>query len=364
VVLHNNLQERQQKVFVGLDIGYGDEHTATSLVDEVSDYVNLIILGSLELTRNTQALTRVCEYIYQKGLYFIVFISFAEEGLLPPRGPDPDFFVEANERWEERFLGVYVFDEPGGKEIDRVHSVDLTGSQTYSEAAIFYTSHLGFFLENTTQYYLPAEFTKFTSDYALYWFDYLAGYDVIFSEYVGENSREIATSLCRGAAKTLNKDWGVMITWSDLDSFVQNPNLLYDDMLLAYQNGAKYIIVFNSPGNFTPPTEYGTLTQQHLDNMQAFWNTIKNRPSIDFYPANIAYVLPRDYGFGFRRLDDNIWGIWEADALSPKILADVNELIQIHGLDLDIVYETKIGNQPIDLPYDRLIFWNGTIIQK
>lgn len=75
-------------------------------------------------------------------------------------------------------------------------------------------------------------------------------------------------------------------------------------------------------------------------------------------------LLPKDYGFGFRGPDDNIWGIWEADELSPKILLDINELIQIHGLDLDIVYETKIDNQPIGLPYDYLIFWNGTIIQK
>ena len=119
-----------------------------------------------------------------------------------------------------------------------------------------------------------------------------------------------------------------------------------------------------APQNNPAPTEYGTLTPQHLENMRAFWNSIQSLPSVDLYPANTAYVLPRDYGFGFRRSDDKIWGIWEADLLSPKILSDINQLIQIHGLDLDIVYETEIENQPIDLPYDRLIFWNGTIIQK
>ena len=33
----------RSEVFIGMDIGYGDEQTAIRLVDEAADYVNLIV---------------------------------------------------------------------------------------------------------------------------------------------------------------------------------------------------------------------------------------------------------------------------------------------------------------------------------
>ena len=43
----------------------------------------------------------------------------------------------------------------------------------------------------------------FTSDYALYWFDYLGGYDAVFAQLggtAGANSKIQQIALCRGAA--------------------------------------------------------------------------------------------------------------------------------------------------------------------
>jgi len=352
-------------IYVGLDIGYGDEQTALEQIDKIASYVNLIVLGSLDLTRDTEKLTRVCDYIYQKGLHFIIYVGFGEEAEAPPRGPDSGFFISSVEKYGEKFLGVYLFDEVGGKLVDGGHSINVSVGETYSDAAILYTHHLNYFLGNVTEYYAPAQFTLYTSDYALYWYDYLSGYDVVFTEYVGNQSRQIATGLCRGAAKSLNKEWGVIITWStNLKPFVENPEQLYNDMVLAYQNGAKYIIIFNSPGNFTPPTEYGTLTSEHFEKMKQFWIYAHTEPSVEPYPANTAFVLPRDYGFGFRGPEDAIWGKWEADNLAPQIWEDVQRLLETHELSLDIVFETLITDAPVDLPYDKLIFWNGTIIQK
>ena len=351
----------KSEVFFGVDIGYGDEETAISLVDEVASYVNLIILGSLDVTIDTEALTRVCDHIFEKGLHFIVFVAFAKEGYVPPQGPDPQFFMRAIDRWGDKFLGVYIFDEAGGKLIDGEIYQSLVFAQSYSEAAIIHTHHLNYFIGNTTDYYAPAEFKVFTSDYALYWYDYIAGYDVVFTEFVGNNSRAIAAGLCRGAAKTLNKEWGVIITWTQTpDFFVQNPDQIYVDMVIAYENGAKYIVVFNSPGNFTAPSEYGILTPQHLEKMRDFWNYLNTQQSVGNFPANKAYVLPRDYGFGFRGPEDKIWGKWEADSLSAKVWNDVNQLFQTNTVYLDIIYETQIADTPIILPYEELIFWNGT----
>ena len=58
------------------------------------------------------------------------------------------------------------------------------------------------FLNNSTK--------VFTSDYGLYWFDYLSGYDVVLGQ-VGWNltlNQQIA--LIRGAATMQNKSWGVV----------------------------------------------------------------------------------------------------------------------------------------------------------
>jgi hypothetical protein len=352
-------------IFVGLSIGYGDEQTALEQIDKVASYVNLIILGSLDVTTDTKILTRVCDHIYQKGLNFILYVAFGGAEDAPPRGPNSQFFINAKAKYGDKFLGVYLFDEVGGKLMDGAHSINVTDAKTYTDAAILYTHHLNFYLGNVSNYYAPAQFPLYTSDYALYWYDYLSGYDTVFTEYIGNQSRQIATGLCRGAAKALGKEWGVIITWSGQpEPFVENPDQLYSDMVLAYQNGAKYITVFNSPGNFTPPTRYGTLTPEHFEKMQQFWNYAHLEPPADPYPAKTAFVLPRDYGYGFRGQDDKIWGKWKADSLSPQIWNDVQELLKIHVLSLDIVYETKIANENINLPYNRLIFWNGTIIQK
>lgn len=62
--------------------------------------------------------------------------------------------------------------------------------------------------------------------------------------------------------------------------------------------------------------------------------------------------------------DDGIWGKWEADSIAPQIWEDAQALLETHILDLDIVYETRIADMPIKLPYDKSIFWNDTILQK
>jgi hypothetical protein len=74
-------------------------------------------------------------------------------------------------------------------------------------------------------------------------------------------------------------------------------------------------------------------------------------------------VLPRDYGYGFRGPNDKIWGKWE-DPLSSRVWNDVNNLLPTYMLNLDVVYETETVDLPINLPYDKLIFWNGTINEK
>jgi hypothetical protein len=371
----NLLPKTTQEVYVGIDIGYGDETTVFRIVNQVCDYVNLIVLGSLQVTSNTTKLTSVCDYLFQKDISFIVFVAYAKMGSLPPQGPGPQFFQMASQRWGSRFLGAYIFDEPGGKQMDynlSNPSKPVSAASNYTDAAEKYVYIINDALVNITGYYKPAHLKLFTSDYALYWFDYAAGYDVVFGEFGSSqggpgSSRAITMALCRGAARAQNKDWGTIITWvTPNPPYLEDANLLYKDMVTAYQNGAKYIVVFDSPGNNTELTQYGILTNQQLYSIQRFWNYEKMGNHPTEFPAENAYVLPKDYGFGFRMPSDYIWGqgLWGPDELTPKIWNDTNSLVIPNNLKFDITFETKFDDTPIIPPYKNLIFWNGTTTER
>ena len=357
------------QLYLGIDVAYDDEENVYKVAEAVKGYVNLIILGSLAVTTDMAKLTRVCDYLYQRDFYFIIYVGFAlgvsQPPYLPPQGPDSNFFLDGAERWSDKLLGAYLFDEAGGKYIDLTTAAELPYVKSYSEAAKNFVSHTNYFIENYSTYYGSPILRKFTSDYAVYWYDYLAGYDVVFSEFVGNQSRQMTVALCRGAAKSMGKDWGVMITWKYAQPpFVEEPLQLLHDMILAYKNGARYINVFNSPANNSATTEYGILTQEHLSIIRAFWYYTKLCPFTEEFPAENAYLLPTDYGYGFRGPNDKIWGAFGPDALSAVIWNATNSLIQTYGMQLDIVYENKTDNEPIMLPYKRLIYWNGTIVEK
>ena len=77
--------------------------------------------------------------------------------------------------------------------------------------------------------YAPSDFQLFTADYALYWFDYLAGYDVVLAEFGWNYSRQINVALNRGAATIQNKDWGVIVTWTyNNPPYIGSGEELYD----------------------------------------------------------------------------------------------------------------------------------------
>lgn len=357
----------EPEVFVGVDVAYGDETAVYSIADAVAGYANLIILGSLNVTMNTTKLTTVCDYLYQKGFYFIVYVGFAKVGYLPPQGPAPTFFEMAQSRWQGKFLGAYMFDEVGGKQLDtRSAERPVPEANNNSDAAIHYVLGVGPYLPLYKQvYYQAPSMRLYSSDYALYWFDYLCGYDTIFCEFVGNQSRQVAVALTRGAATSQCKQWGAIVTFGScggISSCLENAPELYDDMMLAWQNGAKYIVVFDTPLNNTG-TPYGDLTQEHLDTVHSFWDYTQShkQPQTE---VDTAYVLPADYGYGFRGPTDTIWGLWPADALSAKIWNDTNTLLATYGTNLDIVYDNRTDGVPSYLPYKTLIYWNGTSTQK
>jgi hypothetical protein len=342
-----------QEFFVGVEFAYGDASDLKDLVDKVKNYTNLFVIGSLEISFNQTTLNETCDYIVDAGLHFIVLFTDSTKYSYSIF----DWMEDAKQKYGDKFLGVYRFDEPGGNQLDQGSSAIVNSSTSYAEAAARFTGIWKLHID----YYLNYSQRLFTADYGLYWFDYKAGYTTVFAEFGWNFSRQLHIALCRGAARAQNKTWGAIVTWTYTDApYIETGAQLYDDLLLAYNAGAKYAVVFSYP---TIEGRYGILAEEHFDALQSFWNHIKsNRPSLVVdEEVKTAYVLPRDYGFGFRRRDDTIWGLWPADELSAKVWNDVKTLMDRYDASFDIVHDEPEFTDAIKKRYDRLIFWNETV---
>lgn len=345
--------------FVGVEFAYDENagnleslvYDLKALVDKVKDYTNLFVIGSLEITFNQTALNEACDYVVNSGLHLIVF--FTDSEMYDYR--IFNWMVEAKQKYGDKFLGVYRYDEPGGKQLDQGSEVLIKSGANYSDVAANYTNVLNIILD----YYMDYTDKVFTADYGLYWFDYKAGYTTVFAEFGWNHSRPLHIGLCRGAAKAHNKNWGAIITWEYTDApYIESGEELYDDMILAYKTGAKYVVVFDYP-KIGP---YGLLDKEHFDALKDFWNYVHSNPQEHgVIQGEAAYVLPQDYGFGFRSPEDKIWGLWNADDLAQKVWADANTLIDQYGSRLDIVYDDAETIGAVKSRYDRLFFWNETI---
>lgn len=345
------------EVLVGVDVAFDNVTEIRSIVDEIGPYTNLIIIGSTGITYNVTKLDEVCQYVVDKGLRFMIYMHPQDS----PAGVSiqREWVTDAKTRWGESFVGLYAFDEPGGRQLDNsTYRVFNETATNFTDAANKFTDTLmNDFLKHAIKEIINRDLPLFTSDYALYWFDYKAGYDTVFAEFGWNYSRQLNIALCRGAASVLGKEWGVMITWTYTQPpYLESGKRLYYDLVFAYENGAKYILIFDTNDNYT----HGTLREEHLAALKEFWEYIKDNPrTVSQVDERVAYVLPKDYGYGFRGPNDKIWGLWEADDLSLDISTDLGSLIEKYRRNLDIIYDDELGVNNLKY-YSELVFWNGT----
>jgi hypothetical protein len=344
-------------LYFGVDVAFGSIAATEQLIDNISSYTNFFVIGCSE-NYNLTRLTIISQYVYDKGLSFIVYTD-------TPRYPSAQWLTYAENNYGNSFLGLYYYDEPGGRQLDQsyptISAADIdVEKENYSEVASMYINDENWFLRSgpyaiTNNFAYPTEYQLFTSDYALYWFDYEAGYNTVFAEFGWNYSRQLNVDLCRGAATAQNKNWGVMITWTYTQPpYMESGSQLYNDMVLAYENGAKYIIIFDTNQNYTQ----NVLQQGQLDAMKQFWQYAQANPrTISPASDRTAFVLPADYAYGFRGPDDKIWGLWPADNLTLGICMSVATLMQMYGENLDIVYPTQTLESA---GYNSIIYWNDT----
>jgi hypothetical protein len=226
--------------------------------------------------------------------------------------------------------------------------------QTYTETAKIYV--------NTQQYILnsidnPTNVNLFTSDYGLYWFDYLGGYNTVFAQLGWNNSVAQEIGLVRGAANLQGKDWGTIITWKyNQPPYLPNGDEMFEQMRASYECGANYVLVFNYADDMDGP--YGTLQDEHFQALQRFWNDVVQNSSVVHggIKAEAALVLPKDYGWGMRHANDTIWGLWEPDGTSQQIWNQLQSKLEQYGSKLDIVYEDPAYS--VSGKYSQVFYWN------
>jgi hypothetical protein len=377
----------------GVTFGGNTTVEAKILIDKVKGYTNLFVIDNWDIALNETALNEICQYAYDANMYFIVYFSFVffnssqlnpnwidlftDAGITPFHVP---WLSSANDKWGDKFLGAYVLDEPGGKQIDVGHysgfvttyaqrnQSTFSNVANYSDAANRFVRGLGSYyiqrlnnasyrnsIPNATGRVIPV----FTADNALYWFDYLAGYNTVFAELGWNHNEEQHIALCRGAANVQDKDWGAIITWTTNDPpYLASGVEMYKDLITAYSTGAKYLIVFNWP----QINQYGALNDEHFQVLEKFWNHIHTSPKKTIQNGQVALVLPKDYGWGMRYPNDNIWGLWPADDLVPQIGRKISTLLDQYGFNLDIIYDDPQFNYTEK--YSTIYYWNGTTYQS
>ena len=359
--------------YVGVEFAYSDQFGALkALVDKVKDYTNLFIIGSIGISFNRSALDQSCNYLNDSGLNFIVFFtSFTSPNYNSSGGWSDNYTTftwmrDAYSKYGNKFLGVYRYDEPGGNQLDNGTSRLVQNGASYTEVATNYEG----ILSGIVQYYYNAGNLSriVTSDYGLYWFDYKSSYSTVFAEFLGNETRHgspgrpLIVSLDRGAAQSFHKNWGIIVTWQfNQAPYLESGDQLYSDLTLAYSTGASYAIVFSYPV-YPDNNPYGTLLEEHFQALQKFWNVLHNNPdSIPQYKATVAYVLPQDYGFGFRSSNDNIWGLFPADNLTQKISADIHFLLEKYNGSLNVIYNDPTIIDSTLSNYQKVYYWNETI---
>ncbi len=384
--------------YVGIAFCGNTTTQAKTQIDRAKSYTNLFVLdtGRSDLSRNQSAVYEICDYAVNSGLSVILNLGISD----PHENDSVTWFWEQSlddvkrnwtERWGDKFLGVYDNDEPGGIQLDGdwkgwyaqygkyLSQMDHPAMDNlYKIYLKMLDAHEGSLPQD---YDLEAEFfvkdvlvdgdpglaalknsgiTTFTSDYGLYWFDYLGDYDVLLAQIGWNVSVAQQIALIKGAARLQEKDWGIIVTWKYGDTpFLDSGDQIYSQMITAYQAGADYIVIFDYAKDNNGNSAHAML-DEHYDALERLWNDMHTGALVDLSGPEAALVLPANYGWGMRNPDDTIWGFWPADEKAEVIGEAMSKLLAKYGAELDIVYEDTA--YPVSKAgYGAVYYWNQTI---
>ena len=156
-------EDSKEKFFFGVSYGQNTVEEAKFIIDKVKNYTNLFIINSYPITTNNttpEVLNEICDYAANSDLYFIVyFFSFIAGDW------QQEWVDTARQNWGEKFLGVYLRDEPGGTQMEK----PFVNASSYGEVAenFIKTISSSFSMRFLNGKGVPV----FTSDFVLYYYD-------------------------------------------------------------------------------------------------------------------------------------------------------------------------------------------------
>jgi hypothetical protein len=109
--LSGNSKE-QKPFYVGVTYCGNTAQEAKMLIDKVKNYTNLFVLQSGPLMANETAVKEIGDYAVANGLRFAAYF----DTMNPPQMAS--WLEVAEQRWGDKFTGVYYGDEPGGEMLD------------------------------------------------------------------------------------------------------------------------------------------------------------------------------------------------------------------------------------------------------
>ena len=113
-------------LFVGIDVAYIGVEEIKILVDEVSSYTNLFVIGSTGISHDPIKLEEMCQYLTAKDMQFIIYT-------------DSPFRLElindVVKKYEDNFMGIYYDTEQGGKQLDQFPYRWVREAENYTDAA-------------------------------------------------------------------------------------------------------------------------------------------------------------------------------------------------------------------------------------
>ena len=316
-------------------VKFADGNVSTSLDDNTS--VNYAPDGTIDLTEaNIPTLSYTVTTYYVNGT-----IMVATHRL---QGNSATTDITTNEVKDNSTL-TYTYEELW----------NARPLQSYDETAQIFVDQAASSLKS----YGSSNVTYFTSDYALYWFDYLAGYDTLLAQLGWNHSTTQDIGLIRGAANLQGKSWGTIITWKYTEApyYLASGEEIYDQMRLSYECGAKYVVVFNYAEDVNGT---GILQDEHFQALERFWREVVKNPFVSHGSVNVeaAFVLPKNYGGGLRKPQDTVWGLWQPAEEYQQIWSNLQAALAKYGEKLDIVYNDS--TYPLN-GYAKIVYWNETV---
>jgi hypothetical protein len=152
-----------EQFYLGVEVAYGDFDDLKSVVTEVKNYTNLIVLGLPEVSINRTLLDQSCDYIYQSGLNFIVLFTNTSQYHIWQNYTPAQWVSDAKVKYGEKFVAVYKWDEPGGDQLDNSIYQEVKSASNYSDAARKFVS----VLSPEIEYYKNAGANVITADNGL-----------------------------------------------------------------------------------------------------------------------------------------------------------------------------------------------------